>query len=200
MYGPSNAANALKHVSPHPRGHCHSLTSRVWVVYATFCNKYSNRLISHVDAAGFPLAVLEHGGPWRGYSGRTRAYHSYLLTLQPDSVAIITDTYDVILQPSCSQSDIVEAFKRQSKPVLFSTEVYCWPDGSKRNQYPSPRPPPPNRSVPKSEYPCLNAGSLIGYVKDLLKSFEEGYTSNCDDDQAPTPTPSWDRCRNRPRS
>ncbi|KAJ3035596.1 hypothetical protein HDV00_003622 [Rhizophlyctis rosea] len=169
---------------PHLTGHCHSSTycPVIWVFYATFCNEYSNRLITQVNEAGFPLAVLEHGEAWRGYSARIRAYHNYLLTLPPDSIAIITDTYDVLLQPTCSQSDIISAFKRQGSPIVFSSEVYCWPDKGLWSSYPE-APPKPNTPLQKSDYRYLNAGTMIGYVKDLLPFLAESYTSDCEDDQ-----------------
>ncbi|KAJ3046936.1 hypothetical protein HK097_000389 [Rhizophlyctis rosea] len=172
---------------PHLTGHCDSSTTcpLVWVTYATFCNAHSNRFSQQVSSLRIPLAVLDHHEPWRGYGGRIRAYHNYLLTLPPDTIVIISDTYDVMIQPSCSASDIVASFKEKQKEVLFSSEVFCWPNAGQMNEYPPAPPPPSGRLIPaeRSEYKYLNAGTFIGYVKDLLNFFAAAYNSDCDDDQ-----------------
>ncbi|KAJ3032253.1 hypothetical protein HDV00_007737 [Rhizophlyctis rosea] len=126
------------------------------------------------------LAVLGHHATWRGFGGRIRAYHSYLLTLPPDTIAILSDAYDVLLQPTCTSADILAAFKAQRSPIVFTAEVFCFPDVSLASSYPTP-----SSHLRKSgNYIYLNAGTVIGRVRDLLLYLEESYGSDCDDDQA----------------
>lgn len=102
-----------------------------------------------------PLGV---GTKWRGFSDKAKGLREYLNTYAGDGLILFMDGYDSVFAAPLSK--IIEVYMRDFYPqVVFSTERNCWPDGSLRDQYPTP--------VSGSLYRYLNSGGFIGPVDTL---------------------------------
>ncbi|KAJ3279337.1 Multifunctional procollagen lysine hydroxylase and glycosyltransferase LH3 [Borealophlyctis nickersoniae] len=177
---------------PHPAvtGNCYGVKEcpLVWATFATKCTKQSNRLAAQVSKIGIPLAVLGYKHRFRGYGYRLRMYHSYLMTLPQDTIVILSDTYDVMLQPGCSSQELLHAYHAFNSSVVFSSEVYCWPFWPTPCpwwKFPTPPPPPKDRppGVRESRFRYLNAGTVMGRAGALAEFIESSYVADCFDDQ-----------------
>lgn len=69
----------------------------------------------------------------------------------------IGSSYDVLFLANLDK--IVKAFKQfPDTRVLFSAEIYCWPDNKLSTQYPNT----------KVTYPYLNSGGFIGILNSFV--------------------------------
>ena len=72
---------------------------------------------------------------------------------------IVCDTFD--LYPVAGPTEIIRKFNKLCKPnqVLFSAEVFCWPDKSLASMYPAVN----------TKYKYLNSGCIMGYRNDIYQ-------------------------------
>ncbi|XP_019882579.1 procollagen-lysine,2-oxoglutarate 5-dioxygenase 1 isoform X1 [Camponotus floridanus] len=127
------------------------------------------------------LRILGLGEPWRGGNVMTYAGGGYKINLlkkaledyQNDEkkIVLFTDSYDVIFLGGLSA--IVERFLDTDARVLFSAEVYCWPDRSLAIHYPTV----------SGGKRYLNSGGFIGYASDVYEILDKADIKDEDDDQ-----------------
>jgi len=88
-----------------------------------------------------------------------------------NKLLIICDTFDLF--PIAGKDEILDKFNKLCQPdcVLFSSEVYCWPDKELENSYP----------LINTKYKFLNSGSIIGYRNNIYNLIKNGTINNSDD-------------------
>jgi hypothetical protein len=113
-----------------------------------------------------------------------------ILSLPKNKLVVFSDMDDVLLLPSISAIDIIEAFDRLVKEsrgplVFFTAEPECYPDLALKKSYPptSLRSLSPHEEFKQSPFPYLNAGILIGKAGHLVEMIRLTYTGDCFDDQ-----------------
>ncbi|XP_044750581.1 procollagen-lysine,2-oxoglutarate 5-dioxygenase isoform X2 [Coccinella septempunctata] len=131
------------------------------------------------DEFGIKPVVLGFGKEWKGgdMSGPGGAWKINLLKTalrehkDQNKIALFTDAYDVIFLRK--PEDIVRKFKETGAKVLFSAEVFLWPDLKLKDKYP----------VVEEGKRFLNSGMYIGYVDQLLELLDREEVKDTDDDQ-----------------
>ncbi|XWV26902.1 putative procollagen-lysine [Tupanvirus soda lake] len=90
-----------------------------------------------------------------------------------NKLIILCDTFDLI--PLAGKNEIIDKFNKLcgQENILFSSEVYCWPDENLANKYP----------VINTKYKYLNSGSIIGYRDNIYNLIKNGSVKDNDDDQ-----------------
>lgn len=133
------------------------------------------------------------GEPWGGWLWRTRKVLEKLKTLKDSEIVFITDVYDAFVVGSLTKA--VQEFKRMKVRILVSVEEYWSPKGLQQ-LYPDFTEESYKKDLNRkfgdhftSKYcQCaINAGQMMGYVKDLKKLFEKTVKfmeTTIDDDQA----------------
>jgi len=118
-----------------------------------------DQLFDSCEAHNLSVEVLGIGEPF-SWALRLKKYKEFLKGLPENDVAMFVDAYDILIL--ADERTILERFKGMNAPIVFSTEVHCHPFFHLGQYYP----PSPTK------FKYLNAGSYIGYVKDLKKMFE----------------------------
>lgn len=98
------------------------------------------------------------------------------LTEHPESLdrlIIVCDTFDLI--PVADNNTIIDIFYQvcDDKHILFSSEIYCWPNKTLANSYP----------VVSTKYKYLNSGSIMCRANVLLNLIQSDNIINSSDDQ-----------------
>lgn len=97
------------------------------------------------------------------------------MTDSENKLLLICDTFDVV--PLGCQEEIVEKFNaiccNDFNKVIFSSEVYCWPDNELSDSYPES----------DSKYKFLNSGCIIGYRHTIYNLIKDDLILDYDDDQ-----------------
>lgn len=86
-------------------------------------------------------------------------------------VVMFVDSYDVILIGN--EQDILDRFHKLNAKVVFSAELFCWPDPTLAKSY-------PEVFVGKQ---FLNSGGFVGYIDNLIEIVNQTNIQNEDDDQ-----------------
>ncbi|XP_077998009.1 procollagen-lysine,2-oxoglutarate 5-dioxygenase 1-like [Glandiceps talaboti] len=89
----------------------------------------------------------------------------------PDLIVMFTDSYDVVF--TAGPDEILKRFREMDTRVVFSSEIYLWPDTSLQDQYPK---------VEKG-MPYLNSGMFIGYAPEIWQIVSKTEIGNRGDDQ-----------------
>ncbi|XP_067945709.1 multifunctional procollagen lysine hydroxylase and glycosyltransferase LH3-like [Watersipora subatra] len=89
-----------------------------------------------------------------------------------DMALLITDSYDAIM--TGSESEIIDAFMDLHAEVVFSAEVFIWPDHTLAPKYPPVR-------AGESRY--LNSGGYMGYADKIYELLYDHEIADKDDDQ-----------------
>ena len=91
--------------------------------------------------------------------------------IKNNDIILFTDAYDVFYADDLET--ITERYLGFDCKVLFSAELYCWPDANIENQFPeSP-----------TKYRFLNSGTFIGRVGELKRMLSTNWITNAADDQ-----------------
>lgn len=90
-----------------------------------------------------------------------------------NKLIIICDTFDLF--PIAGKKEILEKFNKSCDldNVLFSSEVYCWPDEKLIDYYPNIN----------TKYKYLNSGCIMGYRDNIYDLIKNGNVKDNDDDQ-----------------
>lgn len=143
---------------------------------------------------GFPLTVLGAGRSWKGYGTKLRLVREYLRGVRAGALVVFVDAYDSLFLPSHDR--LVERFLAFDRPLVFSAEKGCWPDGARAARYPrsrtalshrrsrplgaaAPRPAPPSQTP----FRYLNSGGYMGHAGALLEALDDLSPGEGDDDQ-----------------
>jgi hypothetical protein len=103
---------------------------------------------------------------------KLREIHNFVMNypnLRDTDIVLFTDAFDVVYYGT--QIEILEKFRSFKRPLVFGAEKFCNPDPEKQSDYPDK----------DREFPFLNSGMFIGYVKTIRHCIR-GYSYNDDDD------------------
>ena len=132
------------------------------------------------------IKVLGNGQMWKGFGTKIFECKRYLETLDKNDIAIIIDARDVIINgsPDDFVRKIIE-FNIQDK-VLFSAEGGCCPED--KNQYKPMIVTQEERQFMEDKqtngpFKYLNAGMLVGKVKNIIDIYPYDMTHEEQDDQ-----------------
>ncbi len=95
----------------------------------------------------------------------------YLKTIHDDDVIVFTDAYDVFYADNLDT--ILERYLDFGKKVVFSGELFCYPDSSIADQFPDA----------PTQFKYINSGTYVGRAFELKKIFNHYKIADDDDDQ-----------------
>lgn len=86
-----------------------------------------------------------------------------------NKLIVMCDTFDLF--PVAGAEEIIHKFKILTKPgqILFTSEVFCWPDSSLANVHPTTQIEDNYGVKMINKYRFLNSGGIIGYRDDIYK-------------------------------
>lgn len=131
---------------------------------------------------GLPYKILGEGRKWHGGDmsagmGGGQKINEVVAAIEgmENKLLIICDTFDLI--PVAGAEEILSKFNNLCgcEKILFSSEVYCWPDQNLEAVYPKT----------DTKYRFLNSGCIMGYrdqIYNLIKNGNNSVKDN-DDDQ-----------------
>lgn len=117
-----------------------------------------------------------YGGEMAAGMGGGQKINEVIIALQEldNQLVIICDTFDLF--PVASKTEIMDKYSQirsNKNQVIFSSEVYCWPDKKLASSYPQVT----------TKYKFLNSGSIMGYSNDIYNLIKNGNVKDNDDDQ-----------------
>ena len=126
-----------------------------------------------IDIKNLGTNVEWKGTDMSGPGGGMKAnlLKEYVNTLPDEDIVLFTDAYDVFYNDDLET--ITDRYLDFKTKVVFSSELYCYPDESIANQFPESNTP----------YRFLNSGTFIGQVGELKKMFEFSEVADDGDDQ-----------------
>jgi hypothetical protein len=116
-------------------------------------------LLASADVYKTPIEVIMKD-TWNGYIDKIKEMKSALSKYKDDDILCFVDAYDVIC--SATHDKILKAFHTFNAPLVFSTELNCFPPHlSNRYQQIQQDKKNPTR------YNYVNSGGYIGYKKEI---------------------------------
>lgn len=172
----------------------HKIDRRVKVLGVATQAKWNmaNWINGIVLNGGVPVPI-GLGQAWGGWLWRTKQVKACLDQLPDSDIVIITDVYDAYVTGSLD--DAVREFKRLKVRILVSVEEYWAPKGLEK-LHPDFTAESYAQDLDRAfgsgfsqryRQHAINAGQMIGYVKDLRKLFAHTVhfmSTHIDDDQA----------------
>ena len=106
------------------------------------------------------ISVLHFDRSYNSHRLKDQMLYKHLKTLNKNEVIVFTDGYDTIFM--AEEKEILSKFHAFNKPLVFSTEVNCWPEEKIKEEYPS------------SDYhfKYLNSGAFIGMASFIINLYE----------------------------
>ena len=95
----------------------------------------------------------------------------YLKDLHEEDIVVFTDAYDVFYADNLDT--ILERFLDFGNDIVFSGELYCYPDPKLADQFPKA----------PTDFRFINSGTYVGKVKALQDLFNDHVIKDDDDDQ-----------------
>ena len=139
------------------------------------------RFIESCKKYNFPCVTLGLDEKWEGSDltlgpgggHKVVLLQKYINNLKYDDsrnrIIIFTDSYDVILNSNLKE--IINKFKKFNCDIVFSGEVYCWPNNNLENEYP----------VCDTDFKYLNSGGIIGSIDNFKKILQYDIKKHEDD-------------------
>jgi hypothetical protein len=92
-----------------------------------------------------------------------------------NDIVIVCDTFDLII--ISNKNEIMKKYRElcPNREVLFSSEVYCWPDKTLAPKYPT--------ATSNNKYKYLNSGGFMGHRHHIIKLLDKANIGISDDDQ-----------------
>ncbi len=131
------------------------------VTVATKSDKYFESLVDSCKRFNYELVVLGWNQKWGGFTWRFDLFQEYLYTLPEEEIVCFIDAYDVIM---LRDSKIMEErFKKSGKRVIFAWDNCQDPILEQKNV----------EIFGSCKGKRINAGTYIGYSKDILRMIQE---------------------------
>lgn len=116
-------------------------------------------LLASADVYKTPIEVIMKD-TWNGYIDKIKEMKSALSKYKDDDILCFVDAYDVIC--SATHDKILKAFYTFNAPLVFSTELNCFPPHLS-NKYQQTQ---QNQKI-STRYNYVNSGGYIGYKKAI---------------------------------
>lgn len=108
------------------------------------------------------LTVLQAYGGYTSHRIKDGRLRAHLNGVDDEQIIFFSDAYDAFFL--ADETEAVTKFKRFGTPLVFSSEINCWPSADIQRHYP-----------PSSHYfKYLNCGAFIGYawfLKDIYRRY-----------------------------
>jgi len=159
------------------------MTERVLAItYHTLDNDNIKLWMNTAEKCGFQYKVLGMGQKWLGWSNRTYAYLEYLKQIKNDvDIVILLDGNDIFFVGDVDE--FLQKFKAMNASIVIGAESACC---TQRFNTPELHKLAINFSnklaVPNIPYKYINAGTICGYVQDVINLLE--IVKDDEDDQA----------------
>ena len=139
------------------------------------------RFIESCKKYNFPCVTLGMNEKWEGCDLRVGLggghkvvlLQRYIYNLNYDDsenrIILFTDSYDVLI--NSNYKEILDKFVKLNCDILFSGEIYCWPDDNLKSSYP----------LCDTEFKYLNSGGIIGSIDNFKKILQYNIKKNEDD-------------------
>lgn len=121
-----------------------------------------NLLIPSCQHFDLELVILNPLTSWNGHRMKDKFLISYLRDLDANDIILFTDAYDTMILND--GKSIIDTFNRFGTPLLFSSEITCWPEEKLAYIY--------QILNPLNRFRFLNSGGFIGRVKNILEILE----------------------------
>ena len=129
-----------------------------------------------------PYMLVGEGGVWtggdmaagQGGGQKINELVRALDKIKENKLIVVCDTFDLF--PIAGAHEIINKFNMLCTPdkIIFSSEIYCWPDKSLEALYPP---------ATDSKYKFLCSGTFMGYRDTLYNLVKDVSVNNEDDDQ-----------------
>jgi len=123
---------------------------------------FSNFLKPSCHFHNLDLIVLEAMGGYTSHRTKDRMLRAYLNKIDGDEIILFSDAYDAFFLSD--ENEVVKKFFDFGVPLVFSSEINCWPSPEIQTDYP--------RSSHHFNY--LNCGAFIGhaqFLKDIYRKY-----------------------------
>lgn len=139
------------------------------------------RFIESCKKYNFPCVTLGMNEKWEGSDlsigpgggHKVVLLQKYINDLKYDDsknrIIIFTDSYDVILNSNFKE--IINKFVKFNCDIVFSGEIYCWPNVNLINDYP----------LCDTDFKYLNSGGIIGSIDNFKKILQYDIKTHEDD-------------------
>ncbi|AKI79486.1 putative procollagen-lysine2C2-oxoglutarate dioxygenase [Acanthamoeba polyphaga mimivirus] len=138
------------------------------------------RFEKYCQAHNLQYMIVGEGKKWNGGNLESEAgggqkineLLTALESIKDNKLIVVCDTYDLI--PLSGPEEILRKYRflTPDNKVVFSSELYCWPDASLVERYPKV----------DTKYKYLNSGAFMGYRDDIYEMIKNGVKDR-DDDQ-----------------
>ena len=138
------------------------------------CNKLNTSAREYgIDITNIGMNVEWKGTDMSGPGGgmKFNLLKNYIQDLHDNDVLLFTDAFDVFYADNIST--IYERYQQLSAKVIFSAELFCWPDSSMMGVHPDSH----------TEYKYLNSGTFMAEIGELKKIMSNRSIKDSDDDQ-----------------
>ena len=138
------------------------------------CSKLNTSATFHnVDIENIGTNIIWKGTDMTAMGGgmKINLMKKWLKDKHPEDVVVFTDAYDVFYADNLDT--ILERFLDFKSDIVFSGELYCYPDASLADKFPKA----------PTDFRFINSGTYIGRVCALQKLFNDHTIADDDDDQ-----------------
>jgi hypothetical protein len=143
----------------------------IFYSYGTEYDKFKT-LVKSATANNINIHMDGIGDKWIDYSNKLKNFNKFLENVDDNKIVMFIDAYDVILFDNAE--NMKTKFLEFNKPLVFSAEIYSWPDKDINKYYPE--------KTKNEKFRYVNSGTYMGYAKELkemLNTFREK-NYNCD--------------------
>lgn len=143
----------------------------IFYSYGTEYDKFKT-LVKSATANNINIHMDGIGDKWIDYSNKLKNFNKFLENIDDSKIVMFIDAYDVILFDNAE--NMKTKFLEFNKPLVFSAEIYSWPDKDINKYYPE--------KTKNEKFRYVNSGTYMGYAKELkemLNTFREK-NYNCD--------------------
>jgi hypothetical protein len=138
------------------------------IIFYSYGSEYDKfkTLVKSATANNINIHINGIGVKWKDFSNKLENFHKFLENVNDNKIVMCLDAYDVIIFDNAE--NILNKFKEFDKPLVFSAEIYCWPDKDIYNYYPE--------KTKNEKFKFVNAGTYMGYawrIKEMLNEFRK---------------------------
>ena len=154
---------------------------RNFKIHAATCGTDRKKCVKLNTSATYNNVSIENIGTnveWKGtdmsFMGggmKINLMKDWLKDKRSEDVVVFTDAYDVFYADNLDT--ILERFLDFGKEIVFSGELYCYPDPTLSDKFPKA----------PTDFRYINSGTYVGRVGALKKLFDDHKIAHDDDDQ-----------------
>lgn len=124
-----------------------------------------NFLIPSCNFFNLNLTIIHFNKKWTGHRNKDALLLKYLDEIDEKEIVLFTDAYDTMML--CDEEQLMKSYEKKGTPIVFSSEMNCWPFPGLKFLY--------QKKYPMIGNSFLNSGGFMGkaiYIKELLKKYK----------------------------